>query len=76
VSQLSPKSSFFYGWVIVGVAGIGMVLVYGIRQSFAVFFPPILEEFGWSRGSTAFMLSLNLLFYGFAAPFVGNLADR
>jgi sugar phosphate permease len=73
---MSRKSKFFYGWVIVAVAGVGMMLVYGIRQSFSVFFPPILEEFAWSRGSTALMLSLNLLFYGFTAPLVGNLADR
>ncbi len=67
---------FFYGWVIAGLAGFSMLFVYGVRQSFSVFFPPILAEFGWSRGSTAFMFSLNLLGYGFTAPVVGNLADR
>ena len=53
-----------------------MALIYGIRSSFSVFFPPILDEFGWSRGSTAFMLSLNLLIYGFMAPVAGALGDR
>ena len=67
---------FFYGWVIVGIAIIGMMLVYGTRHSFSVFFPPILDEFGWSRGSTALMLSLNLLIYGFMAPVAGSLGDR
>ena len=67
---------FFYGWVIVGIAIIGMILVYGIRHSFSVFFPPILGEFGWSRGSTALMLSLNLLIYGLTAPVAGSLCDR
>jgi len=67
---------FFYGWVIVGIVTIGMMLVYGTRHSFSVFFPPILDEFGWSRGSTALMLSLNLLIYGFMAPVAGSLADR
>ena len=65
-----------YAWVIVGIVIVSMTLIYGIRHSFAVFFPSILEEFGWSRGSTAFMLSLNLLVYGFVAPFTGSLGDR
>jgi len=67
---------FFYGWVIVGIATVGMALVYGTRHSFSVFFPPILDEFGWSRGSTALMLSLNILTYGLTAPVAGSLGDR
>jgi len=70
------RPRFFYGWVIVGIAIINLVLVYGIRHSFSVFFPPILDEFGWSRGSTAIMLSLNLLIYGLVAPIAGSLVDR
>jgi len=65
-----------YAWIIVGIAIISMTLIYGIRHSFSVFFPSILEEFGWNRGSTAFMLSLNLLVYGFLAPITGSLGDR
>jgi len=67
---------FFYGWVIVVVCAILNTLAYGIRHSFSVFFPPILDEFGWSRGSTAIMLSLNVFIYGIMAPLAGSLADR
>jgi len=70
------RPRFFYGWVIVGITAVSMMLIYGIRHSFSVFFPSILDEFGWSRGSTAFMLSLNLLIYGFVAPVAGSLGDR
>ena len=70
------RPPFFYGWVIVGIAVVGMTLVMGIRHSFAVFFPSILDEFGWDRGSTAIMLSLNLLIYGLMAPVAGSLGDR
>jgi len=70
------RPRLFYGWVIVGITIVSMALIYGIRHSFSVFFPSILDEFGWSRGSTAFMLSLNLLFYGFVAPVAGSLGDR
>ena len=70
------RPRFFYGWVIVGISLVGMTLIYGIRHSFSVFFPSILDEFGWARGSTAMMLSLNLLIYGFLAPVAGSLGDR
>lgn len=70
------RSPFYYGWIIVGIAILAMTLIYGTRHSFSVFFPPILDEFGWSRGSTAVMLSLNLLVYGLVAPVAGTLGDR
>ncbi|TES89362.1 MAG: MFS transporter [Dehalococcoidia bacterium] len=74
--MVAKRSGLSYAWVIVGIVIIGMTLIYGIRHSFSVFFPSILEEFGWNRGSTAFMLSLNLLVYGFLAPITGSLGDR
>lgn len=70
------KSKLFYGWVIVAITGVSMVLIYGIRHSFSVFFAPILSEFGWSRGSVSIMLSLNVFIYGFMAPLAGLLVDR
>ncbi|GAG03352.1 unnamed protein product, partial [marine sediment metagenome] len=73
---MARPQRIFYGWVIVGIAVISLTLIYGIRHSFAVFFPPILDEFGWSRGSTAIMFSLNVLIYGFVAPVAGSLGDR
>ena len=70
------KPVLFYGWKIVWTGILGMILVYGIRHSFAVFFTPILEEFHWSRGNISIMMSLNIFAYGFLAPVAGFLADR
>ena len=70
------ESKYFYGWKIVWTGIIGMILIYGIRHSFAVFFTPILEEFTWSRGNISIMMSLNIFIYGFLAPLAGILADR
>ncbi len=66
----------FYGWYILGVMIIAMMLVYGIRTSFSAFFPHILDTFHWFRGSTAIMLSLNIFVYGLTAPVAGSLVDR
>jgi MFS family permease len=70
------NSPLFYGWVIVTVAIINGMLAYGARYSFSIFFPEILNEFGWSRGSTALMMSINVLVYGLMAPVAGTLSGR
>lgn len=36
----------------------------------------ILDKFGWGRGITAVMFSLNLLVYGLLAPVAGSQSDR
>ncbi|MCE5265206.1 MAG: MFS transporter [Deltaproteobacteria bacterium] len=73
--ETKKQSAFFYGWVIVVVAIITSMLVYGVRYSFSIFFPEILSEFGWSRGSTALMMSINVFVYGLMAPIAGALSS-
>ena len=53
-----------------------MLLAYGVRHSFSVFFPFILEDYSWSRGGTAFMFSLHLMVYGICAPIAGSLTTN
>lgn len=73
---MRKQSPFFYGWIIVVVSFLSMVLAYGARNSFSVFYVAILDEFGWSRAGTAGIFSVNTVAYGVAAPFVGALVDR
>ena len=73
---MAKEESIFYGWVMVGICVVSMILIYGVRHSFSVFFSPILHEFGWSRGNIAIMFSLNILIYGLLAPFAGAVAER
>ncbi len=70
------RPRIFFGWYIIGLMIIAMMLVYGVRTSFSIFFAPVLDDFGWFRGSTALMLSLNIFIYGLAAPVAGFLVDR
>ncbi len=66
----------FYGWVIVAVAFVTMGLGVNARTAFALFFPPILAEFGWERGMTAGAFSFGFLVSAVLSPFVGRLMDR
>jgi len=63
-------------WTVAAIAAICMVVIYGIRHSFSAFFPSILNDYGWTRGGTALMFSINVALYGMLAPIAGNLADR
>jgi MFS family permease len=67
---------FYYGWVIVGVSMVSVAFWFGIRGAFSVFYVALLEEFNWSRGSTAGVQSMALLTYTIMAPLVGGLIDR
>jgi len=67
---------FFYGWVILAICFFTIVAGYVCRNTFSVFYPAIVDEFGWTRGNTALIYSINVLVYGLVAPFAGGLADR
>lgn len=69
-------NTHFFGWVVLAVSFFTLALSYAVRNSFSVFYPTIVNEFGWSRGNTALMFSINLLVYGFTAPLAGRLIDR
>jgi len=74
--RLKQSPHLFYGWVILATAFIIMVVGYPVRNTFSVFYPTIVEEFGWERGSTALMFSITVLIYGLTAPLAGHLVDR
>jgi MFS family permease len=71
------KSSYiFFGWYIVAAGMLIQGLGYGSRYSFSVFFPTLLDQFGWPRDLGASILSTHLLFYGLTAPLAGAVVDR
>ena len=72
----NPSSRLHRRWVVLAVGFLVMALGFGLRNAFSVFYPAIVEDFGWSRGGTAAMFSLNILVYGLLSPVVGVLVDR
>src|SRR3979411_3522770 len=67
---------FFYGWIIIAVTFVTMAIGVNARTAFSLFFPPIIDEFGWERGVTAGAFSFGFLVSGAAAPLIGRLVDR
>jgi sugar phosphate permease len=75
-TRIKTGDGIFYGWIVLSVAFIILVLGYAIRNTFSVFYPAIVEEFGWGRGNTALMFSITMVVYGLLAPVSGSLVDR
>ena len=71
---MRPK--FFYGYVILGLCFINMVVMRGVNGAFGVYYLALLEEFSWSRSDGASVASINFLVYALAAPVVGLAFDR
>jgi MFS family permease len=67
---------FFYGWIIVAVTFVTMAIGVNARTAFSLFFPPILNEFGWDQGVTAGAFSFGFVVSGVVAPLIGRLMDR
>lgn len=67
---------FFYGWVVVAVTFVTMAIGVNARTAFSLFFPPILNEFGWERGVTAGAFSFGFVVSGIVSPLIGRLMDR
>jgi len=59
---------FFYGWVLVAVAFVTMAIGVNARTAFSLLFPPILDEFGWERGTTAGAFSFGFLVSALVTP--------
>jgi len=72
----SAEQRIFYGYVIVVSAFCILVVIFGTRFAFGVFFNPILVEFGWTRAMTSGAFSLSVVMEGLLAIAMGGLTDR
>ncbi|MDD9925305.1 MAG: MFS transporter [Rhodospirillaceae bacterium] len=61
---------------VIACGGIILLLSFGIRSSYGVFLQPVSTDLGWSREIFALTIALQNLFWGFAQPFAGMIADR
>jgi len=67
---------FFYGWIIIAVTFVTMAIGVNARTAFSLFFPPIVDEFGWERGVTAGAFSFGFVVSAAVSPLIGRMMDR
>ena len=63
-------------WVILAVTFIVLLASAAIRATPAVLIVPLEREFGWSRATISFAISVNLVLYGLIGPFAAGFIAR
>ncbi|MEN9824170.1 MAG: hypothetical protein RLZ04_2596, partial [Actinomycetota bacterium] len=74
-TPVSPRR-VSYHWVVFGSAFAVLLLAAGTRSTMGVLIDPLNEEFGWSRGTIGFAVSINVLLFGFIGPFAAALQQK
>ncbi len=65
-----------YGWVITAASFVIGITAYGVYYAFTLFYPFLVDDFGWSRTAISGALSLGMLAYGTLALPIGWCVDR
>ena len=67
---------FHPAWFAAGVVFLTLMATAGFRATPSVLILPLEDDFGWSRSTISFAVSINVLLYGLTAPFAAALMDR
>lgn len=65
-----------YGWVVVMITFVTLLLSAGIRSMPSILILPFEEEFGWSRGGISSVISIGIFLYGLMGPFSAALMQK
>lgn len=71
---MAPR--FFYGYIILALCFLNMVVMRGVNGAFSVYYLALLEDFSWSHSDGASVASVNFVVYALTAPLVGLAFDR
>lgn len=55
------KKGLYYGWVVVIASLVVFTIAWAIPSYFSLFFKPLQETFGWSRGTISWAATIQLL---------------
>ncbi|MDE2229883.1 MAG: MFS transporter [Alphaproteobacteria bacterium] len=70
------RTKIHYGWVVVGMSFVALMVAAGMRSAPTVLIVPLESEFGWSRATISLAIAIQLLLYGLVGPFSAGCIDR
>ncbi len=74
--KTSGRPRLEYGYTIVIVAFVMMMIIWGTFNTFGVFFEPLIKQFGWTRAMTSGASALNTMIFGIICVFSAGLSER
>ncbi|MBM7566064.1 MFS transporter [Paenibacillus sacheonensis] len=75
-SSVPTASRFYYGWIVVFVAFLALLVTAGIRSMSSILMVPFETEFGWDRSSISGVISVGIFLYGLVGPFSAALLAK
>ena len=77
VYRWHPEPPFFYGWVVLGAAGVGAFIATSVAQTvFGGVQDLIAGEMSWDRKTIALAATFGTWSSGLTMPFIGKMVDR
>jgi MFS family permease len=70
------RRNIHYGWVVVGVTFLIMLVTAGAMGAPGVLIVPLEREFGWDNAQISSALALRLLLFGLFGPFAAAFMNR
>ena len=68
-------SRIHYAWAVLAVAFFSLLIAAAMRSVPGIILHSLEQEFAWSREEITLAVSINLLLFGLAGPFLGRLMD-
>jgi sugar phosphate permease len=66
-------SRFYYGWIIVGLTFLALLVAAGIRSAPGVLMVPMETTMGWSATTISTAVAINIVLFGLMGPFAAAL---
>jgi hypothetical protein len=70
------RRNIHYGWIVVGVTFLTMLVTAGAMGAPGVLIVPLEREFGWDNAQISSALALRLLLFGLFGPFAAAFMNR
>src|ERR1700720_7450 len=71
-----PRRNIHYGWIVVAVTFLTMLVTAGAMGAPGVLIVPLEREFGWDNTQISSALALRLLLFGLFGPFAAAFMNR
>jgi MFS family permease len=71
-----PAANFYYGYILVILGFLCLMVAAGSWDSFGVYMKPLLSDYGWTRATISSSYSLSLIIFGGLGVIAGGLTDK
>ena len=71
-----PTTRLYYGWVVVAITFVVLLVGAGIRATPGVLIVPLEQEFGWTDATISTAIAINIMLFGLVGPFAVAVMER